>query len=93
VATFAVMITFGDAQKRAAVRPAHRDFLREQHEAGRLLESGPYTDESGALMIYQAESDAALRELIAQDPYNRTPGVLAKTEIKEWTIVFPYRKR
>ena len=93
MATFAVMITFGDAQKRAAVRPAHRGFLREHHEAGRLLESGPYADDSGALFIYQAESEEALRELIAQDPYYLNSGVITKTEIKEWTIVFPHRER
>jgi uncharacterized protein YciI len=91
MATFAVMITFGDTAKRDEVRPTHRVFLREQYDAGRLVESGPYVDDTGALLIYEAESEEALRELIAHDPYNLNVGVVATTVIKEWNLVFPHK--
>lgn len=53
MATFAVMISFGDFEKRDEVRPTHRVFLKEQYDAGRLVESGPFVDDTGALLIYQ----------------------------------------
>lgn len=49
-------------------RPAHRAWLKSLVEEGRLLASGPFTDGSGALLLFVAEDDDELHGLIAQDP-------------------------
>jgi hypothetical protein len=84
---FAVTLTFTDnAERREQVRPTHRDYLRSLVEAGKLEQSGPYTDDSGALLIYDAADVAEVQELLANDPY--TPnGIVAGVSINEWNRV------
>ncbi|HQY31901.1 MAG TPA: YciI family protein [Thermomicrobiales bacterium] len=89
MALFAVMISFGDEALRDQVRPVHRVFLKEQHDAGRLVESGPFVDDTGALLIYQGTDEVEVRELLAQDPYFQNDGVVASVVVKEWNVVFP----
>lgn len=91
MANFAVILRFGDAALRDQVRPTHRVFLREQYDANRLVESGPFVDDTGALMVYEAESEEAVRAIIANDPYFMNDGVVASFEVKEWNVVFPHR--
>ncbi|MDQ3525464.1 MAG: YciI family protein, partial [Chloroflexota bacterium] len=66
MALFAVALTFvDDEERRLQVRPTHREYLQTLLDAGKLHESGPYTDDSGALLIYDAESEADVRKLLA----------------------------
>lgn len=88
MAIFAVTITFGDAALRDEVRPTHRVYLKERFDAGDLVESGPYVDDTGALLIYEAESEEAVRAFLSQDPYWKNEGVVASVQIKEWNRVF-----
>ncbi|MDQ2683699.1 MAG: YciI family protein [Chloroflexota bacterium] len=88
MAIFAVSITFGDAAKRDEVRPTHREFLKAQFDAGRLVESGPYVDDTGALLIYEAETEADVQAILERDPYWRAGSVVASVQIKEWNRVF-----
>lgn len=92
MARFAVMLTFGDHDARLAVRPRHRAYLERLLREGKLHESGPWADDSGALLIYEAENEAAARALLAADPYSQTPGVIADQQVKEWTVVFSSKK-
>jgi uncharacterized protein len=82
----AVVLAFApDADARLALRPAHRKELAALHAAGTLVAAGPYADESGALLLFDADRsdvDAAL----AADPYYRAPGVTVVT-IAEWSPV------
>jgi uncharacterized protein len=84
MARFAVELVFGENQEeRLAVRPAHREYLATLVERGVLLVSGPYADQTGALLIYEVADEAELREVLAADPY--TPaGVVAETRVHEW---------
>ncbi|MEU4442803.1 YciI family protein [Actinosynnema sp. NPDC050801] len=84
MARFAVELVFGDNQdERLAVRPAHREYLATLVERGVLLVSGPYADQSGALLVYEVADEAELREVLAADPYTRA-GVVAGTRVHEW---------
>jgi uncharacterized protein YciI len=87
VALFAVRITYGDRAVRDQARPAHRAYLQELLDRGNLIQSGPFSDDSGALLIYEADSQAALQAILDKDPY-WISGSLSDVEIKEWTIVF-----
>lgn len=87
VATFAVQIEFmDDAELRTATRPGHREYLRGLLEAGKLRISGPYADDTGALIVYEAENMAEAEQLLESDPY-RAAGVIANATIKEWNVV------
>lgn len=81
-----VLTTFTSAEARMAHRPAHREYLREQVAQGKLLMAGPFADESGGLIIFEAEDDAEVGEIMANDPFT-TEGVFATTEIRPWTLV------
>src|SRR6266498_3210122 len=52
---FAAVIEYiQDKEKIAAVRPVHRQYLASLKEKGQLAISGPFTDDYGALIVYEA---------------------------------------
>ena len=56
---FAAIIEYlQDKAKIAEVRPAHRQYLASLRERGQLVASGPFTDDSGALIIYDEQAIA-----------------------------------
>lgn len=87
MALYTATLTYtDDKEKIAQVRPTHREYLRSLVDSGRLHESGPFTDDSGALIIYIADSEADAREMLANDPFS-TSGVIVDATVKEWRIV------
>jgi uncharacterized protein YciI len=89
MARFVALLEFSeDEALRLRTRPAHREYLRSLFESGKLVMSGPWADETGAMLVYEAESLEAARELLEADPY-RAAGVLADARIREWRVVFP----
>ena len=86
---YAAILTFGDHDTRMAARPAHREYLKHLLDTGKLLESGPWADDTGALLIYEAADEAELRAIIAADPYTAAEGAIAETTVREWVRIFP----
>ncbi|MFF5491905.1 YciI family protein [Streptomyces aquilus] len=81
-----VELAFTAAPQRLAARPAHRAALARLHGEGKLLAAGPWTDDTGALLLFALERPA-LDEVLREDPYYlRTPGVEVRS-IREWTPV------
>ena len=84
---FAVTLKFtDDAERRQQVRPTHREYLKTLVEAGKLEQSGPFTDDSGAMLVYDAADLAEVQELLANDPYAPN-GIVAEVTINEWNRV------
>ncbi len=85
---FAVRYTYDErADVRDAVRPEHRAWLAGQADAGVLLGSGPFTTGApGALLVLRAPDEAAVREVLAQDPFARE-GLVADVEVRGWDVV------
>lgn len=84
---FAVTITFtDDEERRQRIRPGHREYLKKLLDQGKLHESGPFVDDSGALLIYDAADFAEVQELLANDPYAPN-GIVDGVVIKEWNRV------
>ncbi|MFC7532275.1 YciI family protein [Actinoplanes sp. GCM10030250] len=79
-----VELTFTGGPERLAARPAHRDRLVALHRDGTVLMAGPYTDDTGALIILDVPGRAAADAVLAADPYFTTPGV-SVTDVREWT--------
>ena len=69
-------------------RPAHREYLGGFLGEGsvRLLASGPTPGSDGALLIFAAESQAALEDVLSNDPFQLVGGVGSAT-ITEWNPV------
>ena len=88
MAKFAAILTFGNTEQRLTARPAHREYLKSLLDSGKLAASGPWVDESGALIIYDAADEAEVRTLMAADPYN-SGEIITNVELKEWHQVFP----
>lgn len=86
MARFLVLTTFTSAEARLEHRPVHRVYLHDLVARGKLLMAGPFVDESGGLMIFEAEDEAEVGDLMAKDPFT-TEGVFATTEIRPWTLV------
>jgi uncharacterized protein YciI len=90
MAKFVSILTFDPAanETRLGVRPAHRDYLKSLLDSGKLVISGPYVDDSGAVIIYEAADEAEARALIAADPYTGA-NVVKESSLREWKQVYP----
>jgi hypothetical protein len=89
MAKFALLLTYGtDNEKRQAVRPSHRDYLRSLAADGKLLHAGPWADDSGSLIVYEAESLEEAQAILAADPFT-TEGIVVDAVIREWNRVLP----
>lgn len=74
--------------KRPQHRPAHLRYLEPLAQAGKLLLAGPFTDGSGSLLVIEAESRAAVWDVVARDPYVIN-GVFNRVDVKPFLQVFP----
>ncbi len=84
---FATFIEYAKSDRITEVRPRHREYLASLKEQGKLWASGPFEDDSGALIIYEAESQADAERLIQADPFNEA-GVFQSYTMKPWKQVF-----
>jgi uncharacterized protein YciI len=90
MAIYALYIRFTDnTERRLETRPVHREYLKSLYDSGKLLESGPFMDDSGALIIYQVDDLAAAEAQFAQDPYSIAGGIVESVTFHEWNRVFP----
>lgn len=70
-------------EKRAPYRQAHLDGLASQKASGVLVTIGPTQDLTQVFGIYEADSEAAVRQLVEADPYWQH-GIWTAYEVKEW---------
>jgi hypothetical protein len=80
-------LAFDDHPARLRARPAHRRLLVDLHDAGTLVMAGPWGDETGALLVFDAERSEVDR-IMAEDPYYTTEGVRV-VALREWLPVVP----
>jgi uncharacterized protein YciI len=85
-AMFAVHLTFTDDSGRLALRPAHRERLARLVADGKLLAAGPWSDDTGALLVFSVGERHELDAILAADPYYSAPGVTV-TSVREWNPV------
>ncbi len=73
-------------EKRAPYRQAHLDGLAQQKASGVLMTIGPTQDLQQVFGLYEAESEAQVRQLVESDPYWLN-GIWTAYEVKEWIQV------
>ncbi len=84
---FAAVIEYiQDKDKIAQIRPVHREYLKSLLEKGQLAISGPFMDDSGALIVYEADTDDDAEALLQGDPFHQN-GIFLSYEIRPWNPV------
>lgn len=68
-------------------RADHRAWLARLVEEGIVLESGPYPDGSGALLIFRADDADALASILTDDPFHGVDAI-SETRVTEWKPLF-----
>jgi uncharacterized protein YciI len=64
--------------------PAHASFMDGLVDAGFVILGGPLADEHRVVLIVEAESEDAVRSMLARDPWNETH--LRIDTVDRWTI-------
>ena len=72
------------ADEVGKVSPQHLEWMQEQHNAGKVLFSGPTPDRSIGIYVVHASSLAEAESLVGTDPFHAKN--LRKPEILEWEI-------
>ena len=88
---FAAVIEYiQDKEKIAAIRPVHRQYLTSLKEKGQLAASGPFTDDFGALIVYEAATKEDAEKLLQGDPFHQN-GIFVQWTIRPWNTVMANR--
>ncbi len=74
--------------KRQAHRPAHLEKMAALDAQGRVVLAGPLTDQTGSLIVIEADTPEDAHRIAQEDPYT-VHGVFERVEIHPFTQVFP----
>jgi uncharacterized protein len=74
-------------EKRAPYRQAHLEGLAAHKATGTLITIGPTQDLTKVFGVYEADSEAAVRQLVESDPYWQN-GVWTEYDVAEWIQAF-----
>jgi uncharacterized protein YciI len=84
---YAAIIEYSqDREKVQSVRPAHRAYLAGLKAQGRLAAAGPFTDDSGALIVYEANSPEEAESFLRGDPFHAN-GIFLAYVLRPWNPV------
>lgn len=86
---FAVEYTYSPTTSadRDTHRPDHRAWLSGLVDQGIVRSSGPYTDGSGALILFELPDRAAIDTRLTDDPFAKA-GLIESVRVNEWAPVF-----
>jgi uncharacterized protein YciI len=82
---------FSKGTREQAFWDEHATFIDRLVDEGFILMGGPLVDEGGSLLIFNAESEAEVREKLKNDPWTRH-GILKLESVKLWEIFIDQRK-
>lgn len=89
MAKYVLQLAFDkDNERRLAIRPRHREYLRVLLERGKLHTAGPWADDGGALIIYEVTDEVEARALLADDPYVEAD-VVTPVALRAWVPILP----
>jgi uncharacterized protein len=89
MAKFVLELKFDkDNERRLAVRPAHRQYLRMLLDQEKLFMAGPWSDDGGSMIIYEVKDKAEADALLMADPYTAAD-VVSVVALREWTPILP----
>jgi uncharacterized protein YciI len=89
---FAAIIEYApDKAKIASLRPVHRQYLTSLRERSQLVVAGPFTDDSGALIVYEAATREDAEKLMQGDPFAQN-GIFQRHQLRPWNPVMANRE-
>lgn len=89
---FAAVIEYiTDKAKIGEFRPIHRQYLASLKERGQLAASGPFMDDYGALIVYEAATREEAESLLKADPFHAN-GIFVQWTIRPWNTVIANRE-
>jgi uncharacterized protein YciI len=89
---FAAVIEYiTDRERIEAIRPVHRQYLTSLLAKGQLAIAGPFTDDYGALIVYEANSAEDAEALLKGDPFHAN-GIFVRWVIRPWKVVMANRE-
>jgi hypothetical protein len=89
---YAAIIEYSrDKDKIQSIRPVHRQYLATLRERGELAAAGPFTDDSGALIVYEAASAEEAEKLLQGDPFHHN-GIFLTYMMRPWNPVLANRE-
>jgi uncharacterized protein len=84
---FAAIIEYvPDNDKIQSLRPVHRQYLTSLRERGQLVIAGPFTDDTGALIVYEAATREEAEKLLQGDPFHQN-GIFVRWVLRPWNPV------
>jgi uncharacterized protein YciI len=89
---FAAVIEYiNDKAKIAELRPLHRQYLTGLKEKGQIAATGPFLDDYGALIIYEAATKEEAEAFLKADPFNQA-SIFVSYVIRPWNPVIANRE-
>ena len=82
MAYYAAILHMLDPSKNKEVLPRHIEYLERLDEQGRIFGRGPFTDGSGGMVIYIADSMEEAARMAEDDPHVLER--VRRLELKEW---------
>jgi uncharacterized protein YciI len=64
---------------------AHATFIDDLVARGLMIMGGPYTDNSGTLMLFEGLRAGEVRQLLLADPFVLN-GVFELEDVRDWTV-------
>jgi len=74
--------------KAATAATQYGSWIQKLKDEGHFVAAGKYSDNSGGLLIFRADSIEEARELVKNDPLVRNQAVAH--EVKEWDANFDF---
>lgn len=75
-------------EKRKLYRDKHIERLEKLEGEGKIILAGPFGDQSGSLIVFEADSLEEAEAFASGDPYV-TKGVFESHEVRPFKQVFP----
>jgi uncharacterized protein YciI len=84
---FAAVISYTpDKSKILELRPRHREYQAGLKQQGRLALAGPLMDDSGGIIVYEADSKEDVEKWMRADPFGQG-GVFVSWVIHPWNLI------
>ena len=76
------------ARLRPIHRPAHLDRLKSWDQQGKIILAGPLTDQTGSLIVVEAETLEEVKSFAQKDPYT-LHSIFQEVSVHPFLQVFP----
>lgn len=91
MAYYAALLHMVNPEKNAQVLPRHIAYLEDLEAQGKIFARGPFTDGTGGLVVYIADTYEEAVEMAEADPH--IVEEVRRLELKEWKAVSTFQQR